>query len=314
MKENRYFQMIYLLLDKGQMTAPELADYFEVSIRTIYRDIDILSSAGIPIYATQGKGGGIAIQDSYVLKKLLLSEQEQKQILMALQGIRVLEDEQINMLLSKLSGVFQRQQGNWLEIDFSTWTKSGAGKHNFQLLQSAIWKSRIVSFSYYSGKGEQTKRIIEPHKLVFKTSDWYLYGYCTLRKDFRFFKLTRIRDLKLQDAEFMRETPEHIFERSDEFEMKTVQVTLLFDAGMSHEVYEKFDEEVSEQEDGSLLVTTILPDNELLYSYVLSCRERVEVLSPPYVRDNVRKRVRKMLEIYKGLGYERSYLKSRAFK
>lgn len=299
MKENRYFQMIYLLLDKGQMTAPELADYFEVSIRTIYRDIDILSSAGIPIYATQGKGGGIAIQDSYVLKKLLLSEQEQKQILMALQGIRVLEDEQINMLLSKLSGVFQRQQGNWLEIDFSTWTKSGAGKHNFQLLQSAIWKSRIVSFSYYSGKGEQTKRIIEPHKLVFKTSDWYLYGYCTLRKDFRFFKLTRIRDLKLQDAEFMRETPEHIFERSDEFEMKTVQVTLLFDAGMSHEVYEKFDEEVSEQEDGSLLVTTILPDNELLYSYVLSCRERVEVLSPPYVRDNVRKRVGKMLEIYK---------------
>ncbi len=299
MKENRYFQMIYLLLDKGQMTAPELADYFEVSIRTIYRDIDILSSAGIPIYATQGKGGGIAIQDSYVLKKSLLSEQEQKQILMALQGIRVLEDEQINMLLSKLSGVFQRQQGNWLEIDFSTWTKSGAGKHNFQLLQSAIWKSRIVSFSYYSGKGEQTKRIIEPHKLVFKTSDWYLYGYCTLRKDFRFFKLTRIRDLKLQDAEYMRETPEHIFERSDEFEMKTVQVTLLFDAGMSHEVYEKFDEEVSEQEDGSLLVTTILPDNELLYSYVLSCRERVEVLSPPYVRDNVRKRVGKMLEIYK---------------
>lgn len=299
MKENRYFQMIYLLLDKGQMTAPELADYFEVSIRTIYRDIDILSAAGIPIYATQGKGGGIAIQDSYVLKKSLLSEQEQKQILMALQGIRVLEDEQINMLLSKLSGVFQRQQGNWLEIDFSTWTKSGAGKHNFQLLQSAIWKSRIVSFSYYSGKGEQTKRIIEPHKLVFKTSDWYLYGYCTLRKDFRFFKLTRIRDLKLQDAEYMRETPEHIFERSDEFEMKTVQVTLLFDAGMSHEVYEKFDEEVSEQADGSLLVTTILPDNELLYSYVLSCRERVEVLSPPYVRDNVRKRVRKMLEIYK---------------
>ena len=299
MKENRYFQMIYLLLDKGQMTAPELADYFEVSIRTIYRDIDILSAAGIPIYATQGKGGGIAIQDSYVLKKSLLSEQEQKQILMALQGIRVLEDEQINMLLSKLSGVFQRQQGNWLEIDFSTWTKSGAGKHNFQLLQSAIWKSRIVSFSYYSGKGEQTKRIIEPHKLVFKTSDWYLYGYCTLRKDFRFFKLTRIRDLKLQDAEYMRETPEHIFERSDEFEMKTVQVILLFDAGMSHEVYEKFDEEVSEQEDGSLLVTTILPDNELLYSYILSCRDGVEVLSPPYVRDNVRKRVGKMLEIYK---------------
>lgn len=299
MKENRYFQMIYLLLEKGQMTAPELADYFEVSVRTIYRDIDILSAAGIPIYAMQGKGGGIAIQDSYVLKKSLLSEQEQKQILMALQGIRVMEDEQVSMLRSKLSGVFQRPQENWLEIDFSTWTKSGAGKHNVQLLQNAIWKSKIVSFHYYNGKGEQTDRIVEPHKLVFKTSDWYLYGYCTLRKDFRFFKLTRIRDLKLQDEEFMRATPEHIFERSDEFEMKTVPVTLLFDACMSFQVYEKFDDEVQVREDGSLLVNTILPDNELLYSYIFSCQDKIEVLAPRHVRDLVSQRVRKMTEIYK---------------
>ncbi len=299
MKENRYFQMIYLLLEKGHMTAPELADYFEVSVRTIYRDIDILSAAGIPVYATQGKGGGIAIQDSYVLKKSILSEQEQKQILIALQGIRVLEDEQISMLLSKLGSVFQRQQDNWLEIDFSTWTKSGAGKHNFQLLQSAIWKNTIVSFHYYNGKGERTRRQVEPHKLVFKTSDWYLYAYCTMRKEFRFFKLTRIRNLELQDVKFMRATPEHIFERSDAFEMKTVQVTLLFDACMSYQVYEKFDDEVSECEDGRLLVTTLLPDNELLYSYILSCQNRVEVLSPPYVRDIVMERIRKMLEIYK---------------
>lgn len=281
------------------MTAPELAEYFEVSVRTIYRDIDILSSAGIPVYATQGKGGGIAIQDSFVLRKSLLNEQEQKQILMALQGIRVMEAENIKALSSKLSGVFQQQDVNWLEIDFSTWTKSGAGKHNFQLLQSAIWKSRYISFHYYSGKGEGTKRRVEPHKLVFKTSAWYLYGYCTMRSDFRFFKLARIRNLEMLDEEFTRATPDHIFERSDEFEMKTVQVRLLFDQRMSFRVYEKFDDEVCENEDGSLSVEATMPDNELLYSFILSCGDNVEVLSPQYIRDIISERVKNMLDKYR---------------
>ena len=212
--------MVYLLLEKGSMTAPELADYFEVSVRTIYRDIDILSSAGIPVYATRGKGGGISIQDNFVLKKSILSEQEQTQILMALQGIRIVEDEYTRTLLSKLSSVFQKQNVNWLEIDFSSWTKSGAGKDNFQKLQSAIFKSKIVAFHYYSGKGEVIKRVVEPLKLVFKSTDWYLYGYCSTRNDFRFFKLTRIRNLEITNDEYVRSIPEQIFVEEEKFEME----------------------------------------------------------------------------------------------
>ena len=120
MKDNRYFQMVYLLLQKGHMTAPELAEHFEVSVRTIYRDIDILSLAGIPVYATQGKGGGIFIQENFVLNKSLLSEEEQKQILMALQGIRIIEEGDTSALLSKLSSVFQKQNTDWFEFDFSS--------------------------------------------------------------------------------------------------------------------------------------------------------------------------------------------------
>ena len=114
MKENRYFQMVYLLLEKGTMTAPQLAAYFEVSVRTIYRDIDILSAAGIPIYASQGRGGGISIQDNYVLKKSMLSQEEQKHILMALQSMQVIERESAKSLLLKLSSVFQREHVDWL--------------------------------------------------------------------------------------------------------------------------------------------------------------------------------------------------------
>lgn len=299
MKENRYFQMVYLLLEKGSMTAPELADYFEVSVRTIYRDIDILSSAGIPVYATRGKGGGISIQDNFVLKKSILSEQEQTQILMALQGIRIVEDEYTRTLLSKLSSVFQKQNVNWLEIDFSSWTKSGAGKDNFQKLQSAIFKSKIVAFHYYSGKGEVIKRVVEPLKLVFKSTDWYLYGYCSTRNDFRFFKLTRIRNLEITNDEYVRSIPEQIFVEEEKFEMETVKVTLLFDKSMSFRVYDKFDDEVTENQDGSLLVETVMPNNELLISHILSWGDKVEVISPQNIRIKVFERAKKIYENYK---------------
>lgn len=298
MKENRYFQMVYLLLEKGQMTAPELAEYFEVSVRTIYRDIDILSSAGIPIYATQGKGGGISIQENFVLNKSVLSEQEQKQILMALQGNKIVEEETTSALLSKLSSMFQKQNTNWFEIDFSSWTKTGAGKETFQILQNAIFKSKQVSFRYYNGKGEAIKRIVEPLKLVFKTSDWYLYGFCTMRKDYRFFKLTRIRDLEMTNDEYKRSIPNQIFARVEKFEMETIPVTLLFDQSMSFRVYDKFDDEVTEQQDGSLLVETIMPNNELLFSYILSCGDQVEVISPQSIRHKISKRAKKIHQKY----------------
>lgn len=298
MKENRYFQMIYLLLEKGKMTAPQLAKHFEVSLRTIYRDIDILSLAGIPVYTTQGKGGGISIQDNFILKKSVLSEQEQSQILMALQGIQIVEEENTKTLLSKLSSVFQKQNMNWLEIDFSSWTKTGAGKENFQALQSAIFQSKRVTFQYHNGKGESIKRLVEPLKLVFKSTDWYLYGFCTMRDDFRFFKLTRIRNLKITNEEYTRPIPNQIFKEPEKFEMDTIKVTLLFDKSVSFRVYDKFDDEVTITKNGNLLVETVLPNNELLYSHLLSWGEQVEVLSPQIIRDRLSERLKRMQEKY----------------
>lgn len=299
MKENRYFQMIYLLLEKGNMTAPELAEHFEVSVRTIYRDIDILSSAGIPIYATQGKGGGISIQNNFVLNKSILSEKEQEQILIALQGSRVIEEDSTNTLLLKLGSMFQQENINWFEFDFSSWTKTGANKETFHILQSAIFKSKQVSFYYYNGKGEAIKRVVEPLKLVFKSYDWYLYAFCSMRHDYRFFKLTRIRDLKMTDDRYIRTIPDEIFTRAEKFEMKMIKVTLLFDKDMSVQVYEKFNDEVTKTSDGNLLVETLMPDNELLFSYILSYGDKVGVIAPQKIRDIISKRAKKILEKYK---------------
>lgn len=119
MQINRLFQIIYHLLENGKSSAPELAQKFEVSVRTIYRDLDTLSAAGIPIYATQGKGGGISLLEDYVLDRSLFSEKEKEQILLALQGIASVEGGNANELLSKLSALFQIKGTDWIEVDFS---------------------------------------------------------------------------------------------------------------------------------------------------------------------------------------------------
>ena len=205
MEQSRLFKIVYYLLEKGKSTAPELAEKFEVSIRTIYRDLDAISAAGIPIYASQGKGGGIFIMQDFVLEKSLLSEQEKEQILMALQGISATENNPSDELLIKLGGLFQSKVTNWIEVDFSEWYKNTPKSDIFNLIKRAIFNRCRISFSYFASEGNYSIRTVEPIKLIFKNKDWYLYGFCLLRNDFRFFKLTRIKDLKIQSETFLRE-------------------------------------------------------------------------------------------------------------
>ena len=299
MAENRLFQMVYLLLEKGSMTAPELAKRFEVSVRTIYRDIDILSAAGIPVYTTQGKGGGIFIQENFVLNKSLISEQEQKQILMALQGIQVIDAETTDALFSKLSGVFQKQNVNWIEVDFTDWKKDGDWSCIFDQLKSAIFQNKIISFTYYGVKGEASTRVVEPLKLVLKNMNWYLYGYCKFREDYRLFKLTRIKELKLTSSTYTRPIPLRIFDAAKEYKERLITVTLKFDKEIAYRVYDEFlNDSISICDDGSFLVNSNLPDNEKLFSYLLSFGDQVEVISPRELRNEILARVKKIQQKY----------------
>lgn len=168
MGQGRLFKIVYHLLDKGRATAPELAEKFEVSVRTIYRDLDAISAAGIPIYTVQGKGGGIFILPEFVLEKSLLTPQEKEQILMALQGLAAAEDSRTDELITKLGGLFRVQGANWIEVDFSDWHKNTAGAELFDELKRAVFSCRRVSFSYFAGEGGGTVRTVEPVKLDFQ--------------------------------------------------------------------------------------------------------------------------------------------------
>lgn len=171
MQESRLFKIVYHLLDKGQATAPELAEKFEVSVRTIYRDIDALSEAGIPIYAEAGRNGGIHLMSDFVLNRAVLSEDEKQEILTALQSINTAKNSQNSQTLQKLSGMFQLNSENWLEIDFSRWGNQSFDNEKFELLKSAIIQCKTVKIQYANSKANHSaiKACLQIYGMVFKS-------------------------------------------------------------------------------------------------------------------------------------------------
>lgn len=297
MQESRLFRIVYYLLENGKATAPELAQKFEVSIRTIYRDIDAISSVGIPIYAAQGKGGGISILSDYTLEKSFFSEQEREQILMALQGIMATTGKTSDELLTKLSGLFQMKFTKWIEVDFSDWVQGKPQQNTFVLIKNAIFQKKVISFCYFNSKGNNSKRNARPICLVFKSKDWYLYAFCLLRNDYRFFKLTRIRQVEMLSDTFTQDFTPIRIEKQIHIE-KTITVKLKFDRRIAFRVYDEFTDNITEDTQGNLYVQVNLPDNEILYSYLLSFAEYVEVLEPQCIRKQIKKRLQKMQEKY----------------
>lgn len=297
MQMNRLFQIVYYLLENGKSSAPELAKKFEVSTRTIYRDLDTISAAGIPVYATQGKGGGISLMENYVLDKSIFSEKEQEQILIALQGITSTEGENADELLSKLSALFQIKWTDWIEVDFSRWNKNKADQV-FGEIKEAIFDRRIVTFFYFGSDGQHLSRSVKPLKLIFKGNDWYLYGFCLLRNDYRFFKLTRIKDLVISAETFIRDVSDLSKAKMEMPHYNMVSVTLKFSPQVAYRVYDEFADNITTDGENNLYVTADLPDHEVLYQYLLTFEDNVEVLAPVHIRDGIKNKVYSILKKY----------------
>ena len=172
---NRLLGMIYILMRQGTVTAAELAERFEVSVRTIYRDMDTLSAAGIPIYAKKGKNGGICLTEQFVLNKMLLTKDEQQEILSGLVSLRETKAEAGENILQKLGEFFRTDPVDWLAIDLSDW--SGSRVQLYDNIKNAILARRLLQFDYYGKNGQMCRRTVEPVKLLFKEYTWYLKAY-----------------------------------------------------------------------------------------------------------------------------------------
>lgn len=298
MQTNRLFEIVYILLNKKSITAKELSEHFEVSQRTIYRDIDTLCECGIPIYTSKGKGGGIGLLDSFILNKSILSEDEQNEILCALKSLQATNYKDNNSVLSKLSNLFGTTNTNWIEIDFSGWNSNS--EENFSLLKHAILNTKVVSFDYYSSYGEKTTRSVEPLQLWFKDKNWYLKAFCKLKESYRIFRLSRIKNLFISDETFIRKLPEIQLEsRSLEKNHDIVNLKLNINSSQSYRVYDEFDyDQITVNDDNTFTVSASYPQGEWIYSYILSFGPDATVLEPEYVRNIIKGRLNKMINKY----------------
>ena len=296
MQKSRLFQILYYLLEKKSATAPELAEYLEVSVRTIYRDIDMLSSAGIPVYTEAGRNGGIRLMNDFVLDKTLLSNQEKQDILSAIQNLSIANANYAGDILKKLSALFQLPSQDWYEIDFSRWGDKPRDNEKFELLKYGIINHTVIKIVYINSSCAREERCIQPLKLLYKAKEWYLKAFCLKRQDFRTFKLNRILCYELLDETF---TPVPYPEKFAQEESCSM-IQLRFSKESAYRIYDEFDEsQIELQEDGSFLAHANMPQDEWLTGYLLSFGTHVEVIAPSSLRDMLLKEVTKIAEYYK---------------
>lgn len=292
MQVNRLFEIIYILLEKNSVTAKELAEKFEVSQRTIYRDIEILSTAGIPVYMSKGKGGGISILPDFILNKAILTEDEKPGILSAIRAVDAVSfnDSEPKKVLRKLNNILGENDTDWIEVDFSNWGNTEREKETFNNLKSAILSKKVVNFDYSSGKGENISREVCPLKLYFKGQSWYMYGYCKIRNDYRFFKLRMIKDLYISEEGFNIKAPKNIMKEDNVFNNELITLKMRISSKMAYRVYDEF-EDFKKLDDGNFIVTIEYPKGEWLFSYISSFGQECEVLAPQEMREEIKNKV-----------------------
>ena len=204
MRIQRLIGLLCVLAEVDKITVQELADKFEVSKRTIFRDLDTLNCAGIPIVSYPGVGGGVSVIEGYKIDKKILSTDDTKKIFTALNGLKSIDsDNAVNSLIAKLvpeNSEYVFSQSEYV-INLSSWFSDSIIHEKAVILHKAIHDNCCVVMEYVS-QNSRCKRTVEPYKLIFKQSDWYLYAFCRERNDFRLFKLRRIISQTISKEKF----------------------------------------------------------------------------------------------------------------
>lgn len=300
MKIDRLIGILSILLQQKTVTSLTLAERFEVNIRTIERDIDILNRAGIPIITKRGRKGGISIMENYKIPKTLLTNSEMQDILAGLRGLdSVNGTNQYKQLMEKLSaGSSDFLYGNQsILIDLSSWYKDSLAP-KIRLIRDAVEARRELQFQYFA-PGGQSQRTIEPYYLIFRWSSWYVWGWCKTREDFRLFKLNRIEQLSVAETVFSARQVPFPDLRNERIFPGGIRVKALFDPEYRWRLVEEFGTGCFDvRPDGKLLFHADYTDKENLFSWLLTFREHVVLLEPKELREELKKALRSALERY----------------
>lgn len=310
MRIDRLLSIIVYLLNRELVSAKELAEKHSVTTRTIQRDIEAISYAGIPIMTVQGPHGGYGIMDTYKMDRQLMTVDDLFYIVTALSSIvtstsnKKMEAtaEKIKSLVPKRDEPLFAEKNQKLYVDFSMLSGPTRRPDLFDVIERGIDQSRLLQFSYTSGKLETSQRVVEPMTIVFKWRSWYLFGYCRLREDYRLFRFSRIGALKILDKRFERrkDSVDDYLGQSQAWSAEnTVDLLLAFDQYMKPFVEEFFyGNEISEDQRGRLLVRASMPEDPWVYGMILSYGPSVEVLEPERIRRIIGETAGKIQKIY----------------
>ena len=290
-------------MDKGHATAPELAEKFEVSVRTIYRDVDAISSAGIPIYVTTGRNGGIQFLDNYVLNKSFFSDSEKLKILSGLQSLSAVQYPEVDAVLNKLGAIFQIGLTDWIDVDFSRWGSVAENENRlFRQLKLSILENREITFDYHTSSGNSGKRNVYPYKLVYKDRAWYLYAFCVSRNENRLFRLSRIKNLILTEAHFERKADiqyHSVFPKPEKIG-DLIDLELEFTLDVGYRLFDTLDDTAITQHENGYTVKLTLPENDWLYDFLMSFGNKVTIIRPKSIRQTLKMKHEAARDHHKG--------------
>jgi predicted DNA-binding transcriptional regulator YafY len=309
MKVDRLLSITIHLLGRDLVSATALAERFGVTVRTIQRDVDAINAAGIPITALHGPNGGYKILDTFRLDRQFLTFDDLFFITTALQGIAdSLESPTVDRTADKIRSLAQgpaskelASRAERLYIDFSALGFSARRKEYMALIQDAVARNRCVSFTYTDARLRPSLRVVEPYTIVFKWYSWYLFAWCRARKDYRLFRLSRIRDPEMRPEVFKRREV-NVQRRLEDMSAQgpaAVPVVLRFKPELRVLVEDYFAyADLSVGDDGGLLVRFELPEDNWLYGMILSYGDGVEVVSPAHLREKIARTCGKILKLY----------------
>lgn len=311
MKTDRLVSIIMVLLDKKRISAQELADMFEVSPRTIYRDIDAISMAGIPIHSTPGAGGGFEIMQNYKIDKKFFSADDLSALLMGLSGLSgMMRGSEMVNALAKVKSFIPAEKANDIElkanrinIDLSQWAGNSNLQPYLEIIRTALEENRLLSFEYVAHHGSKTARTAEPYQLVLKGSHWYLQGYCHKRNDFRLFRISRMLNLKLSDEAFVpRKYEKPVLKFSKILETMQIKIKIrihksIMDRVLDYCTYEDFTPDGDEH----YIVDFPFVENDYHYDILLGFGNKCECLEPLHIRENLKQKIQEIACIYENI-------------
>ena len=281
---------------------------FEVSPRTIYRDIDAISMAGIPVCSRPGVGGGFEIMPEYTVDKKVFSTDELSALLMGLTNLSgILRGEDFVHALAKVKSIIPADKARDIElkanqicIDLEPWMGNGNMKRSLETVKIALQENRLISFTYIDGHGNKTERVAEPYQLVLKSSHWYFQGYCRSREDYRLFRLSRMADLQiLQEAFEPRDYEKPILDFAPVLETLQTDIKLRIHRSVLDRVLEfcTYDRVTPDGEE-YYLVNYPFIERDYYYDMLLSLGDKCECLSPAHVREELKRRIQSMTAVY----------------